>query len=148
AMGRLIRFGRLATACSRDRAHAAWLCLRDDSTRTGRATSFRQSHRARGAMTAAAAGGARGTQAASNTEAAAFVAAHVAADDSSRQLPSGPASASFAIQAEVHDRQQLEIKFDYTLGAVARKERYTIDTYFFIPKNVGICSTNYSRDQF
>ena len=39
---------------------------------------------------------------------------------------------------EIHDRQQLEIRFSYALGGESKEQRYEVDTYFFIPRNVGV----------
>ncbi len=52
-----------------------------------------------------------------------------------------------SVQAEVHDRHQLELRFNYAVGERGRS-RYFVDAYFFIPRNVGLSRANYSRDQF
>ena len=49
---------------------------------------------------------------------------------------------------EIHDRQQLELRFNYDLGGETIAETTTVDTYIFIPKNVGLSRANYSREQF
>jgi hypothetical protein len=55
---------------------------------------------------------------------------------------------------EVHDKSQFEVKFDYNfLHSLSKNEsgkdkKYSIETYFFIPTNVGISSINYSKSQF
>lgn len=51
------------------------------------------------------------------------------------------------VQTEVHDRQQLELRFNYPVGE-AGLWRYRVDAYFFVPRNVGLNRANYSRDQF
>lgn len=55
---------------------------------------------------------------------------------------------------EVHDRSQFEVQFEYNfLNTLSKKERkkdkkYSIETFFFIPRNMGISSFNYSKSQF
>lgn len=51
-------------------------------------------------------------------------------------------------QIEVHDRQQLELRLNYLLGGQGGEQRYTVDSYFFVPRNVGVNRTNFTRDQF
>lgn len=55
--------------------------------------------------------------------------------------------ASLSVQAEVHDRQQLELRFNYAVGEGGRS-RYHLDAYFFVPRNVGLHRGNYTKDQF
>lgn len=52
-----------------------------------------------------------------------------------------------SVQAEVHDRHQLELRFNYAVGERGRS-RYFVDAYFFIPRNVGLNRANYAREQF
>ena len=52
-----------------------------------------------------------------------------------------------SVQAEVHDRHQVELRFNYAVGERGQS-RYFVDAYFFIPRNVGLNRTNYSREQF
>ncbi|MFO0645433.1 MAG: hypothetical protein U0326_04280 [Polyangiales bacterium] len=52
-----------------------------------------------------------------------------------------------SVQAEVHDRHQLELRFNYAVGERGRS-RYFVDAFFFIPRNVGLNRSNYSREQF
>ncbi|MFO0604665.1 MAG: hypothetical protein U0324_15890 [Polyangiales bacterium] len=54
---------------------------------------------------------------------------------------------SLSVQAEVHDRQQLELRFNYAVGEHGRCD-YHVDAYFFVPRNVGLNRTNYSKEQF
>jgi len=54
---------------------------------------------------------------------------------------------SLSVQAEVHDRQQLELRFNYAVGEHGRCD-YHVDTYIFVPRNVGLNRSNYTRDQF
>jgi hypothetical protein len=49
---------------------------------------------------------------------------------------------------EAHDRHQLEVRFNYTLGREPGPQRYSVDLYFFVPRNVGVSRANYSRDRF
>jgi hypothetical protein len=52
------------------------------------------------------------------------------------------------VEAEIHDRQQLELRFNYEIGKLPGRHRYQLDAYLFVPKPVGLNSSNYSRDQF
>lgn len=55
---------------------------------------------------------------------------------------------------EVHDKSQFEVKFDYNLHNFdlskkkPKKKNYSIEAYFFIPRNIGISSFNYTKTQF
>lgn len=49
---------------------------------------------------------------------------------------------------EIHERQQLEVRFAYALGSEAGPQRYTVDTYLFVPRNVGVARSNYPKDEF
>ncbi len=51
------------------------------------------------------------------------------------------------VQVEVHDRQQLEIRFVYRMGVLAECD-FDTDIYLFIPKNVGLSSANYPKQDF
>lgn len=51
------------------------------------------------------------------------------------------------VQAEVHDRQQLELRFNHPLDEGGRWQ-WDVDAYFFVPRNVGLNPGNYSREQF
>jgi hypothetical protein len=57
------------------------------------------------------------------------------------------AGQGLSVQAEVHDRHQLELRFNYAVGERGRS-RYYVDAYFFVPRNVGLNRGNYSREQF
>lgn len=50
----------------------------------------------------------------------------------------------------IHDQYQFESKFDFDLKPHANESQkhYTVDLYFFIPKNMGIHPENYTRDHF
>jgi hypothetical protein len=54
---------------------------------------------------------------------------------------------ALSVQAEVHDRQQLELRFNYALGEHGPCD-YHVDAYLFVPRNVGLNRTNYSKEQF
>lgn len=51
-------------------------------------------------------------------------------------------------QIEIHDRHQLEIRFNYAVGSDEGVQRYTVDTWFFVPRNVGLNKSNFSRATF
>lgn len=57
-------------------------------------------------------------------------------------------ASGLATQVEIHDRQQLEVRFNHAIGSEAGAQRHVIDTYFFIPRNVGVNRTNFSREGF
>ncbi len=46
-----------------------------------------------------------------------------------------------------HDQYQIEIKRDYELFD-AKQTRYHIDTYIFVPQNLGVTPTSYAKDAF
>jgi hypothetical protein len=54
---------------------------------------------------------------------------------------------AIAIQFEVHDRQQLEIRVAHRLDQ-AEEHLFKVDTYFFIPRNIGINASNYPKEDF
>jgi hypothetical protein len=56
--------------------------------------------------------------------------------------------ARLALHHEVRDKHQLELRFNYALGGGAGDQRYEVDTYLFIPRNVGLNRTNYTREDF
>ncbi len=66
---------------------------------------------------------------------------------SSAVLQSPIKDPELGVQVELHDHQQLEIRFIYRLGR-AESERFDADIYLFIPKNVGLNSSNYPREEF
>jgi hypothetical protein len=47
-----------------------------------------------------------------------------------------------------HDQYQFEIKLGYDLNPRHSRERYQVDTYFFIPENLDINEATYSKRQF
>ncbi len=49
------------------------------------------------------------------------------------------------LQVTTHDRSQIEMSIDYRPG---QSEEFHTDLYFFLPRNLGIHSGSYSRDQF
>lgn len=51
------------------------------------------------------------------------------------------------IDVEIHDRQQLEVELAYPLLRDA-PSGYAADLLLFVPRNVGVCADNYSRDEF
>lgn len=52
------------------------------------------------------------------------------------------------VQFEVHDREQLEIRFNHGISSEPGDQLFEADTYFFIPKNVGVNRTNYTTQNF
>lgn len=48
----------------------------------------------------------------------------------------------------VHDRNQFEMKLDYTVHPERRVNRYRTDIWFFVPKSLGIGPETYSRRDF
>jgi hypothetical protein len=52
-----------------------------------------------------------------------------------------------AVQAEVHDRHQVELRFNYPLGE-AEPRRYLVDVFLFLPRSLGIHAGSYPREQF
>lgn len=51
------------------------------------------------------------------------------------------------VQGEVHDRLQFELRFNYPVGEPGQW-RFDVDAYIFVPRNIGLNRTNYSREQF
>src|SRR5262245_59166137 len=49
---------------------------------------------------------------------------------------------------EQHDRDQFEVKLDYTIDPAKAKNRYEVDAYFFLPKSLGVDAQTYSKAQF
>ncbi len=64
-------------------------------------------------------------------------------DQSLQEVTSPPAT-----QFEIHERQQLEVRFNYALGSETGPQRYTIDAFLFVPRNVGVNRGNYDRAEF
>ncbi len=58
-----------------------------------------------------------------------------------------PRGSGLETQAESHDHQQFEIRFNYALEDTG-PQRYAVDTYIFTPRNVGVNRTNFPRDVF
>jgi hypothetical protein len=48
----------------------------------------------------------------------------------------------------VHDDNQFEVKLDYVIDPAARSNRYQVETYFFIPRSLGVDPHSYTREQF
>lgn len=71
-----------------------------------------------------------------------------ASDPVRSATPSQVGRAGLSTQVEVHDRHQLEIRFNYAIGRETGAQRYEIDTFIFIPRNVGLNRGNYSRETF
>jgi hypothetical protein len=56
--------------------------------------------------------------------------------------------AELSVQSEMRDLNQVDIRFSYALAGEESALRYTVDTFLFIPRNVGVNRSNYSREQF
>jgi hypothetical protein len=59
-----------------------------------------------------------------------------------------PDDAAYAIHAEIRDKQQFELRFNYPIGGGEGAQAFAIDAYLFIPKNIGLSRQNYTRDAF
>src|SRR5262245_39364294 len=53
---------------------------------------------------------------------------------------------SFDLSA--HDQQQIELKQTLPLSNIGQSQPWFLDLYFFIPRNIGVSSINYPRDDF
>jgi len=49
---------------------------------------------------------------------------------------------------EQHDRNQFEVKLDYTIDRAKAENRYEVNAYFFLPKNLGVDAQTYPKAQF
>jgi len=49
---------------------------------------------------------------------------------------------------EQHDRNQFEVKLDYTIDRAKAKNRYEVNAYFFLPKSLGVDAQTYPKAQF
>ncbi len=47
-----------------------------------------------------------------------------------------------------HDKYQFEVKLGYDLKPRHRKDRYRVETFFFLPENLDVNETTYSKAQF
>jgi hypothetical protein len=56
--------------------------------------------------------------------------------------------AGVGTQIELHDHEQLEIRFNYAMGGEPGEHVYHMDAYLFVPRNVGLNRHNYSREEF
>jgi hypothetical protein len=56
--------------------------------------------------------------------------------------------AGVGTQIELHDHEQLEIRFDYAMGGDPGQHAYHMDAYMFVPRNVGLHRGNYTRAEF
>lgn len=56
--------------------------------------------------------------------------------------------AGVGTQIELHDHEQLEIRFNYAMGGEPGRHVYHMDAYLFVPRNVGLNRHNYSREEF
>jgi len=49
---------------------------------------------------------------------------------------------------KVHDRYQVEIKFEYPISKDRPRESFRVDTYFYIPNSLGIRPDSYAQNEF
>lgn len=49
---------------------------------------------------------------------------------------------------KIHDRYQLELKFDHPISRERAKEMVRLEAYLFLPPNLGVNRQTYSRDHF
>ncbi len=47
-----------------------------------------------------------------------------------------------------HDEYQIEVKLDYDLHRTRRKERYTVEYFFFLPENLDVNEATYTKERF
>ena len=52
------------------------------------------------------------------------------------------------IVIEAHDRQQLEVQSAHPVTGASDDERFDVELFLFIPRNVGVTAANYPRDEF
>ena len=55
---------------------------------------------------------------------------------------------NFAEQFKLHDKYQLEMKFTYPASRDDKVNEYSVDTFFFLPTNLGINSETYRKEEF
>jgi hypothetical protein len=55
---------------------------------------------------------------------------------------------NFSESVELHDKYQFEVKFTYPVDSVSEKLEYNVETFFFIPNNLCVNSSSYSREDF
>lgn len=48
----------------------------------------------------------------------------------------------------VHDDNQFEVKLDYAIDPTSRSNRYSVETYLFVPTSLGLDPYSYRRKQF
>ena len=55
---------------------------------------------------------------------------------------------NFAEQFKLHDKYQVEMKFTYPADPDSKVNEYSVDTFFFLPTNLGINSETYRKEEF
>lgn len=55
---------------------------------------------------------------------------------------------SFSESVQIHDKYQFEVKFTYPLDRRRESTEYHVETYMFIPNNLCVNASTYSRDEF
>ena len=51
-------------------------------------------------------------------------------------------------RVEAHDKQQFEVKLDYSINSSSKDNRYRIEAYFFVPLSLGIREDSYPKELF
>jgi hypothetical protein len=49
---------------------------------------------------------------------------------------------------KIHDKYQFEVKFTYPFDTKTPSTEYHVETYMFLPNNLGVNSSSYSKDEF
>ncbi len=55
---------------------------------------------------------------------------------------------SFSESVQLHDKYQFEVKFTYPLDRARESTEYHVETFMFIPNNLCVNSSTYSREEF
>ena len=55
---------------------------------------------------------------------------------------------NFAEQFKLHDKYQVEMKFTYPASPDSNVNEYSVDTFFFLPSNLGINRETYRKEEF
>lgn len=59
-----------------------------------------------------------------------------------------PISGTPAVEVEIRDQYQLEFRFHHTLQHSEEEQCYRLESFLFIPRNVGVNRSNYPRETF
>lgn len=55
---------------------------------------------------------------------------------------------NFSESVQLHDKYQFELKFSYPLDRSRKTTEYHVETYIFIPNNLCVNASTYSKDDF